>query len=102
LPQRCLAGRFIRSCLDREELVLLHSARGRHRTRWAFVAYCILSGVSVRAALRQAAEQPWLSPYHTDRESWEAFADSVGKQDCRQSHGSSDPTSSRGGIDAVL
>lgn len=94
LPQRQLAGRFIMMNLEHGELVLLHSSSGRHRTRWAFVAYSILSGASVNTALRRAAEQPWLSPYHTDRKTWEAFAESVHPGCSRLSHGSSALTSS--------
>jgi hypothetical protein len=77
LDERHLAGCFTLDCLTAGRRVLLHSSSGRHRTRWAYVAYCIYAGRSVRAALRQAAERPWLSPYHTDAETWQAFADVV-------------------------
>jgi hypothetical protein len=73
--ERWLAGRFVESCLDDGLKVLLHSSLGRHRTRWAYVAYRIVSGRSAHAALREAAERPWLSPYATDAASWEDFAD---------------------------
>jgi len=75
--ERHLVGRFLVDCLRAGKRVLLHSSLGRHRTRWAYVAYCISTGQSVRAALRQAAEQPWLSPYHTDVAAWEAFAGTI-------------------------
>jgi hypothetical protein len=77
VPGRQLAGNFIKACLDQGQLVLLHSPLGRHRTRWAFVAFLILCGASVKAALRQAAQLPWLSPYHTDPKAWEEYADSL-------------------------
>jgi len=73
--ERLLAGRFLYECVAEGRRILLHSSLGRHRTRWAFVAYLMISGSSVRAALRQAADLPWLSPYHTDTAAWEAFAE---------------------------
>lgn len=75
--ERLLAGRFLFECIAEGRQVLLHSSIGRHRTRWAFVAYLIIAGSSVRAALRQAADPPWLSPYHTDTAAWEAFAETL-------------------------
>jgi hypothetical protein len=84
IEQRLLAGRFIRVCLEQGKLVLLHSPLGRHRTRWAYVAFLILSGVSVRAALHRGAEQPWLSPYLTDHDTWEAFAESLRKEESHE------------------
>ncbi len=74
LDTRLLAGAFVDSCLSEGRRVLLHSSLGRHRTRWAFVAFRILRGSSPRAALRLAAERPWLAPYSTDAALWEAFA----------------------------
>ncbi len=57
--------------------VLLHSSLGRHRTRWVYVAWAIVDGRSAQAALRQAGAKPWLSPYHTSPELWDAFARDV-------------------------
>ncbi len=74
---RFLAGRFLTECVTEGRRVLLHSSLGRHRTRWAYVAFLIIAGNSVRAALRQAADLPWLSPYHTDKEAWEAFVETL-------------------------
>ncbi|NIS82505.1 MAG: hypothetical protein GTO14_20380 [Anaerolineales bacterium] len=74
LDERHLVARFLRECLIAGHSVLLHSGAGRHRTRWVFVSYWIAEGRSVRAALRMAAERPWLAPYHTEEESWRAFA----------------------------
>jgi len=71
---RWLAARFLEDCLGAGQAVLLHSSLGRHRGRWAFVAYRILSGRSAAAALREAAQRPWLGPYRTDSGAWEAFA----------------------------
>jgi hypothetical protein len=73
LAERWLAAGFIACCLAEGRRVLLHSSLGRHRTRWAFVAHSIHAGLSARAALRVAAERPWLAPYHTDVAAWEAF-----------------------------
>jgi hypothetical protein len=77
LDERWLAGRFLADCLAEGQRVLLHSSLGRHRTRWAYVAYRIVAGRSARAALREAAERPWLGPYHTQPAAWEAFAEAV-------------------------
>jgi hypothetical protein len=80
MQERWMAGRFLEKMLAQGRRVLLHSSLGRHRTRWAFVAYGICSGRLVRAVLRQAAEPPWLSPYHTDETAWENFAAFVRSQ----------------------
>jgi hypothetical protein len=74
---RLLAGRFIASCREKGLRVLLHSSLGRHRTRWAYVAYEICSGSRLRSVLQRAAKRPWLGPYHTDEAAWEAFAELV-------------------------
>ena len=74
---RWLAGQFVADCLRAGEKVLLHSSLGRHRTRWVFVAWAIVDGRSTQSALRQAGAKPWLSPYHTSPESWDAFAREV-------------------------
>ena len=77
LPERLAAGAFIEACLDRGERVLLHASHGRHRTRWAFVAYRIWSGAEPRAVLKQAARPPWLAPYRTNEASWERMAEAL-------------------------
>ena len=75
--ERLIAGRFLFECVAEGRRVLLQSSLGRHRTRWAFVAFLMINGSSVRVALRQAAERPWLSPYHTDTAAWKAFAETL-------------------------
>jgi len=77
LPDRLLAGAFVAACLERGQRVLLHASPGRHRTRWAYVAYRVWSGVAPGAALRQAAQAPWLAPYATDEAAWERMAEAV-------------------------
>jgi hypothetical protein len=77
LPERLLAGEFVESCLRDGRRVLLHSSLGRHRTRWAYVSFRILSGTAPQAAIRRAARPPWLSPYTTDLAGWEALASVV-------------------------
>jgi hypothetical protein len=72
--ERLLAGTFVSQCLAEGRRVLLHSSLGRHRTRWVYVAYRILAGSSVRAALRRASQRPWMEPYTTDERAWSAFA----------------------------
>jgi hypothetical protein len=74
---RWLAAAFIGGALRRGEDVLLHASLGRHRTRWAFVAYLIWSGTTLRGALRQAEEKPWMSPYHTRDREWEDYEAAV-------------------------
>jgi hypothetical protein len=81
LAERQLAGCFLEKMVQLGRRVLLHSSMGRHRTRWAFVAYCILSGQSARAALRRAGNRPWLSPYTTDEDAWHAFAELMRSMD---------------------
>lgn len=73
-PDRLLAAAFVAGCLAEGRKVLLHSSLGRHRTRWVYVAYRILQGSSLQAALRRASRRPWMSPYATDLSAWEAFA----------------------------
>jgi hypothetical protein len=75
--ERWLVGRFVDVALQQGRKVLLHSSLGRHRARWAYVAYRIVAGRSASAALREAAERPWLTPYPTDPSTWEAFAGEV-------------------------
>ena len=72
--ERLLAATFVTQCLAEGRRVLLHSSLGRHRTRWVYVAYRILAGSSVRAALRRASQRPWMEPYTTDERAWSAFA----------------------------
>jgi len=74
LKQRLLAANFLHTSVSTGLRVLLHSSLGLHRTRWAYVAYSIMAGRSVKSTLRMAAEPPWLAPYHTDREVWDTFA----------------------------
>jgi hypothetical protein len=73
LEERILAARFVHDNVHDGRAVLLHSSQGRHRTRWAYVAYCLYSGRKLKPVLREVAERPWLSPYNTDELAWEAF-----------------------------
>jgi hypothetical protein len=70
---RQVAGEFIRACLMGGQAILLHSAQGRHRVRWAYVAHQLYEGRKLKTVLRDAAEKPWLAPYHTDERLWEEF-----------------------------
>ncbi|MCJ7512710.1 MAG: hypothetical protein MUO23_07030 [Anaerolineales bacterium] len=85
---RLQAGRFVQQWVASEERVLLHSSLGRHRVRWAYVAYRICSGQSVQAALRAAEQRPWQAPYHTDRLAWEVFAAQMATSRSRPASGS--------------
>lgn len=78
-----LAARFLHESTQSGRSALLHASLGRHKTRWAFVAYRIYTGRSVRVALREAAERPWLSPYLTDKRLWAEFAALVKSQRAR-------------------
>lgn len=73
LDARRLAGAYIRDCREAGQAVLLHSAEGRHRVRWAYVAHQLSLGRKITTVLREAAEKPWLAPYHTDQTLWQAF-----------------------------
>lgn len=73
LATRMMTAQFVDHCLRSGHKVLIHSGRGRHRTRWIFVAWSILQGRSVAATLRTAAQAPWLDPYPTDEGVWEDF-----------------------------
>ncbi|MGB2896304.1 MAG: hypothetical protein WBB65_09090 [Anaerolineales bacterium] len=73
MDDRRLAAEFIKASLDAGEKVLLHCGKGRHRTRWAYVAYGLYVGRRLSRVLREAAEKPWLAPYHTDRDAWNVF-----------------------------
>jgi len=77
IEERKLAAEFITVSLSAGEKVLLHSAQGRHRTRWVYVAYSLYVGRRLSRVLREAAEKPWLAPYHTDQETWSAFQEFV-------------------------
>jgi len=77
LPDRLLAGAFVAACREKGQRVLLHASPGRHRTRWAFVAYRVWSGAVPAAAVQQAAQAPWLAPYATDEAAWETMAEAV-------------------------
>jgi len=77
---RWAAGQFILTSMDRGQRVLLHSSQGRHRVRWAFVAYLICSGKTAAAAVRVAEAPPWLAPYRTRPAAWDLFADFVRSQ----------------------
>lgn len=76
---RLLVAQFLEMCLQNELRVLLHSNHGRHRVRWIVVAYLILAGRSVRGAIREVEERPWLAPYHTQVDSWQSFFERVKK-----------------------
>lgn len=73
LDTRQLVGEYILSCRTSGQAVLLHSAQGRHRVRWAFVAHQLYVGRKLNTVLREAAEKPWMAPYHTDQALWKAF-----------------------------
>jgi hypothetical protein len=68
-----LAGTFLAGCVEQGAKVLLHSSLGRHRTRWAFVAYLMVRGQRWERARKLAEARPWLSPYHTEAARWEDF-----------------------------
>jgi hypothetical protein len=77
LQTRRLAGEYILTCQKDGYSVLLHSAQGRHRVRWAFVAHQLCTGRKLKTVLREAAEKPWLAPYHTDQALWQAFYEDI-------------------------
>jgi hypothetical protein len=80
---RWQAGTFVQSCVSTDHRVLIHSGRGRHRVRWIYVAYLILSGSSIKGAISEVEEKPWLSPYHTDPREWQKFHQNVKSRSTR-------------------
>jgi len=87
--ERWLVGSFIVACLAQGRRILLHASRGRHRTRWAYVAYRICAGSTPEAALHRAGEPPWMAPYHSDRHRWAEFAREVQQRRLRAPVGTS-------------
>jgi hypothetical protein len=77
LEERWLVANFINTNLQEGRSILLHSSLRRHRIRWTYVAYQILSGKSIQATLKLAEQKPWLAPYHTDVEAWQDFKELV-------------------------
>lgn len=77
LEERWLAASFIYEAVKDNQLVLIHHPEGMHRTRWAFVAYYLMAGKTLVAALHQAQQRPWLAPYHTELAQWETFLGSL-------------------------
>lgn len=71
---RYLAGAFLTACIEEGRRVLIHCPHGRHRTRWAYVAYALAQGRKLKTVLNEAAGRPWLGPYSTDQQSWEAYS----------------------------
>jgi hypothetical protein len=80
LVTRRLAVEFIKHAMEDHRRLLLHSSLGRHRTRWALVAYQLELGKPLETVLRQAAQRPWMGPYRTDEAEWEAFAAGVAER----------------------
>lgn len=74
-PTRLLAGRFANWQVDRGGSLLIHSSLGLHRTRWVFMSFLLCRGRSLKSAMRQVQEPPWLAPYHTDDDAWRSFVD---------------------------
>jgi hypothetical protein len=77
IEERYLVASFMSANLEAGRSILLHSSLRRHRVRWAFVAFRIWSGRSVRSSLREVQEKPWLAPYHTDERIWDDFKEFV-------------------------
>ncbi len=77
LASRRLAGEYIRACVAAGQAILLHSAQGRHRVRWAYVAHQLCEGRKLKTVLREVAEKPWLAPYHTDQKLWQEFYEAI-------------------------
>ncbi len=77
LADRWAAGSFLQTCVAANRKVLIHSNSGRHRVRWIFVSYLIISGRTVKGSISEVEEKPWLSPYHTELEEWHTFFEYV-------------------------
>lgn len=63
LDQLKLGGQFIEAALAAGHKVLLHGAKGVHRTRPLVAAHLIAQGKSVARAVKELEQRPWLPPY---------------------------------------
>lgn len=69
-----LAARVMDESVRGGGRVLLHCHRGMQRTRPLYAAYRVYNGKSVRAAIREVEERPWVKPYRGGQERMERFA----------------------------
>ncbi len=61
-----LGAQFIETALRANRKVLLHGAKGVHRTRPLVAAHLIWQGKSVARAVKELEQKPWLPPYKGD------------------------------------
>jgi hypothetical protein len=61
-----LGAQFIEAALAAGRKVLLHAAKGMHRTRPLVAAHLIAQGKSVARAVKELEQKPWLPPYKGD------------------------------------
>jgi hypothetical protein len=66
LEQLRLGAQFIQAAIVAGHKVLLHGAKGVHRTRPLVAAHLIASGKSLARVLREMEQKPWLPPYQGD------------------------------------
>lgn len=66
LEQLRLGTQFIDAALAAGRKVLLHGAKGVHRTRPLVAAHLIAGGKSLARVIREMEQKPWLPPYKGD------------------------------------
>ena len=78
LDQLKLGAQFIEAALAAGQNVLLHGAKGVHRTRPLMAAHLITQGKSVARAVKELEQKPWLPPYRGDMALLEQLAQQGG------------------------
>ena len=66
LEQLQLGAEFIGAALSAGRTVLLHGAKGVHRTRPLVAAHLVAEGKSLARVVREMEQKPWLPPYKGD------------------------------------
>jgi hypothetical protein len=66
LEQLKLGVQFIDAALTAGRTVLLHGAKGVHRTRPLVAAHLIAGGKALARVIREMEQKPWLPPYKGD------------------------------------
>lgn len=66
LDQLRLGVAFVEAALAAGRTVLLHAAKGVHRTRPLVAAHLVARGKSIARVVREMEQKPWLPPYKGD------------------------------------
>ena len=77
LEQLNLGVAFIEAALAAGRTVLLHAAKGVHRTRPLVAAHLVARGKSIARVVREMEQKPWLPPYKGDVSLLEQLVSSI-------------------------